>query len=36
MEGYQQGGGGENGGKGTRIRSINARYKTDRGRLGIV
>ena len=33
MEGYQWGGGG---GKGTGIRSINGRYKIDRGRLRIV
>ena len=35
MEGYQQGGG-ENGRKGTGIRSINGRYKIDRKRLRIV
>ena len=37
MEGYQWGGvGGERGGKVQRIRSINGKYKIDRGRLGIV
>ena len=34
MEGYQQGGGrGKTGEKVQGIRSINGRYKTDRGRL---
>ena len=37
MEGYQQGvGRGENGGRILGIRSINGRYKIDRGRLKIV
>ena len=37
MKGYQWGGGrGENGGKVQGIRSINGRYKTDRGRLRTV
>ena len=37
MEGYQQGGGRERmGGKIQGIRSINGRYKIDRGRLRIV
>ena len=37
MEGYQQGGGeGRMGGKVQGIRSINGRYKIDRGRLRIV
>ena len=35
MEGYQQGGG-EDGGKVQGIRSINGRYKIDRGRVRIV
>ena len=33
MEGYQQGGGGENGGKVLGIRSIISRHKIDRGRI---
>ena len=37
MEGYQRGGGGERmGGKVQGIRSINGRYKIDRGRLRVV
>ena len=36
MEGYQLGEEEENGGKVQGIRSIIGRYKTDRGRLGIV
>ena len=36
MEGYQQGGGQENVENVQGIRSINGRYKIDRGRLRIV
>ena len=36
MEGYQQGRGGGKGEKVLGIRSINGRYKIDRGRLRIV
>ena len=36
MEGYQWGGRGKMGGKGTGIRSINGRYKIDRVKLRIV
>ena len=36
MEGYQQGRGWRPGGKAQGIRSINGRYKIDRGRLRIV
>ena len=36
MEGYQQGEGGENGGKVQGIKRIIGRYKIDRGRLRIV
>ena len=36
MEGYQQGGARGVGGKVQEIRSINGRYKIDRGRLRVV